>query len=208
MLRATHEAVQYLIARDEKLAKLISMVGDIEYELNDDPYLFLVSTIIGQMLSVKAADAITERLTDICNGYITAEAVSSLSDDEIRSSGMSRTKIGYIRSLASSIQNGEICFRELAELPDNEALEKLTSLRGIGMWTAKMYLIFVLDRKDILPYEDATFIQAYKWLYKARKLDAKVVERRCKKWKPYSSIAARYLYRAVDLGLTKAPNTL
>ncbi|MCC8014242.1 MAG: hypothetical protein LIO87_03520 [Eubacterium sp.] len=74
---------------------------------------------------------------------------------------------------------------------------------GIGKWTAKMYLIFVLDCPDVLPVEDAAFLQAYKWLYKTEDCSEKSVYKKCKKWKPYSSIAARYLYRALDMGYTK-----
>lgn len=86
---------------------------------------------------------------------------------------------------------------------DADVMKNLTSLKGIGNWTAKMYLIFVLDRPDILPTEDVAFLQAYEWLYKTKDRSKESVEKRCKKWKPYSSVAARYLYRALDNGLTK-----
>ena len=88
-------------------------------------------------------------------------------------------------------------------MTDDEVMRKLTSIRGIGNWSAKMYLIFALDRKDILPYEDTAFLQAYSWLYKTNDYSPEAVKKRCKKWKPYSSIAARYMYRALDMGLTK-----
>lgn len=77
------------------------------------------------------------------------------------------------------------------------------ALHGIGKWTAKMYLIFVLDRQEILPYEDIAFLQSYEWLYKTKDRSKKSIEKKCKKWKPYSSIASRYLYKALDTGLTK-----
>ena len=76
------------------------------------------------------------------------------------------------------------------------------SIHGIGRWTAKMYLIFVLDRQDILPYEDVAFLQGYRWMYKTDITTKDSVLKKCAKWKPYSSIAARYLYRALDMGLT------
>lgn len=96
-------------------------------------------------------------------------------------------------------------FSSLTDLSDEEAFRQLTSIKGIGHWTAKMYLLFFLKREDILPYEDVAFIQAYKWLYSARVTKRESVIRRCRKWKPYSSLAARYLYRALDDGLTKIP---
>ena len=88
-------------------------------------------------------------------------------------------------------------------MTDEAALKELVSLHGIGIWTAKMYLIFVLDRQDILPFEDVAFLQSYKWLYKAEDVSKASIEKKCKKWKPYSSIAARFLYRALDMGFTK-----
>ena len=88
-------------------------------------------------------------------------------------------------------------------MTDSEIMKSLTSIKGIGNWTAKMYLIFVLNRPDILPVEDVAFLQAYQWLYKTDDRTPKSVQKKCNKWKPYSSIAARYLYRALDGGLTK-----
>lgn len=84
-----------------------------------------------------------------------------------------------------------------------DVIKKLTSVRGIGNWTAKMYLLFVLGRQDILPYEDGAFLQSYRWMYRTDECATQAVLKRCKKWKPYSSIASQYLYRALDMGLTK-----
>ena len=200
-LRKDSEEIQYLSQQDEKLAHIISLVGEITYEPFDDPYRFLVSTIIGQMLSNKVGDIITDRLTSLCDGRIAVDAIETLSDEDIRSTGLSKAKIEYIRILTKAVQDGAIDFNDLLYLPDKDVIKKLTSLRGIGMWTAKMYLIFVLDRQDILPFEDGAFLQAYKSVYNARKLNHETIMRRCRCWKPYSSIAARYLYRALDTGL-------
>lgn len=202
-LRKDSEEIQYLSQRDEKLAHIISLVGEITYEPFDDPYRFLVSTIIGQMLSNKVGDIITDRLTSLCDGHIAVDAIEALSDEDIRNTGLSKAKIEYIRILTRSVKEGVIDFNELPCLSDKDVIKKLTTLRGIGTWTAKMYLIFVLDRQDILPFEDGAFLQAYKSVYNARKLNPETIKRRCRVWKPYSSIAARYLYRALDSGLTK-----
>ena len=82
-------------------------------------------------------------------------------------------------------------------------IKELTKIKGIGVWTAKMYLLFVLNREDILPYEDVAFLQGFSWAYETKDLSPATVKKKCRKWKPYSSIAARYLYRALDTGLTK-----
>jgi DNA-3-methyladenine glycosylase II len=90
-------------------------------------------------------------------------------------------------------------------LSDEEVSKRLTSIKGIGNWTAKMYLLFFLQREDILPYEDGAFLQSYKWLYNTSKVDKESITKRCKKWKPYTSIGARYLYKALDNGLVNEP---
>lgn len=88
-------------------------------------------------------------------------------------------------------------------MPEKDAYKRLLALRGVGSWTVKMCFIFVLDKQDILPVEDVAFLQAYEWLYKTTDRRKESIENRCKKWKPYSSVAARYMYRALDSGLTK-----
>ena len=89
------------------------------------------------------------------------------------------------------------------EIKGKEVISHLTNIKGIGNWTAKMYLIFVLDRSDVLPYEDVAFQQSYKWLYNTSSTEKADIIKRCKKWSPYATVASRYLYRALDMGLTK-----
>ena len=109
-LRKDSEEIQYLSQQDEKLAHIISLVGEITYEPFDDPYRFLVSTIIGQMLSNKVGDIITDRLTSLCAGHIAVDAIEAVSDEDIRSIGLSKAKIEYIRTLTRSVQEGAIDF--------------------------------------------------------------------------------------------------
>lgn len=204
ILDTNSESVRYLSEKDKRLARVIETVGTISYEpYYDDPYAFLVHEIIEQMLSIKAGARIYERLEDLCGGAVTPPTISALSDDAIRSTGTSNAKVSYIRSLTYAITEGSIDLDFLANLCDDEIIKKLTSIRGIGNWSAKMFLIFVLNRPDILPFEDGAFLQTYRWMYKTEDSRPQVVTEKCKKWSPYSSIAARYLYRALDMGLTK-----
>lgn len=197
-------SVQYLCRKDKRLAKVISLVGPITYMSHEAaPYAFLIHEIIEQMLSVKAGAKIYGRLEDLCNGTVTPEAVNALSDEQIKSIGTANSKVAYIRNITNTVLSGELDFEELTLLPDEAVYEKLLVLKGIGKWTAKMYLIFVLNRQDVLPYEDVAFLQAYEWMYKTNDRSRESVRKKCKKWSPYSSIAARYLYRALDSGLTK-----
>lgn len=202
-LNAESKSIQHLCKKDKRLAKVISMVGPISYFPYEDGFAFIVHEIIEQMLSIKAGAKIYARLEDLCNGNISVESIDSLTDEQILSIGTSSSKVAYIRGVTEAVKAGIIDFSTLPLMNDKEVMKVLTSLKGIGNWTAKMYLIFVLDRPDILPIEDVAFLQAYEWLYKTKDRSKESVEKKCKKWKPYSSVAARYLYHALDSGLTK-----
>ncbi len=137
------ESIQYLCKRDKRLARVISLVGTISYKPYEDGYAFLVHEIIEQMLSIKAGAKIYARLEDLCSGIITVTAINSLSDEQIRSIGTSAAKVSYIRALTNAIVSDAINLSELPRLDDKEIIKTLTSVKGIGNWTAKMYLIFV-----------------------------------------------------------------
>lgn len=196
--------VQYLCKKDKRLAKVISTIGSISYEPHEeDPFDFMVHEIIEQMLSVKAGQKIYGRLKNLCEGDITPDSVMRLSEEDIRATGTSKAKAVYIKGIADAVNSGSLVFEELRFLSDEDVRKRLTALHGVGDLTAKMYLIFVLNRQDILPYEDGAFLQAYRWAYKTNDLSVQSIKSKCKKWKTYSSIAARYFYRALDAGLTK-----
>lgn len=196
-------SIKHLCQKDKRLAKLISLIGPLSYTTHGDGFSFIVHEIIEQMLSVKAAAKIYARLEQLCNGSVTVDAILSLTDEQLIGIGTSSAKASYIRGIANAVSTGMLDFSSLATMPDDAVIKTLTAFRGIGIWTAKMYLLFVLNRQDILPLEDVAFLQAYGWLYKTQDRSRSSVEKKCRKWKPYSSIAARYLYRALDDGYTK-----
>lgn len=197
-------SVQYLCRKDKRLAKIISMVGPISYVPHEqDPYSHMVHEIIEQMMSIKAGQKIYSRLENLCGGDVSPKVIRRLSYEELRSCGTSSAKVNCIQNLTNAVISGSIVFSEFKEMSDADIIKKLTSIKGIGPWTSKMYLIFILDRQDVLPYEDGAFLQAYRWLYKTDDVSVDSVEKRCKKWKPYSSVAARFMYRALDYGFTK-----
>lgn len=197
-------SVQYLCQKDKRLAKVISMVGPITYSpYENDPYRFLIHEIIEQMLSVKVGQKIFSRLEELCAGNINPDNILALTDEQIRSTGTSNAKVEYIRNLTNALESGTLSFDNLSVMSDKDVIQEMTKIRGIGTWTAKMYLMFVLDRPDILPVEDGAFLQGYRWAYKTADCKPVSVAKKCKKWKPYSSIASRFFYRALDMGLTK-----
>jgi DNA-3-methyladenine glycosylase II len=193
--------IKLLSSADARLAEVIKHYGDLSYTLHTDGFAFLAETVVGQMLSNKAADVIASRLYDICGGAVSIEAVRRLAQPTIKSIGLSDQKATYIKGLAEFVHNRPDFFEEIAELNDDALIRRLTAIRGIGAWSAKMYLIFVLNRQDVLPFEDGAFLQAYKWIYETNDVKPQTIIKKCEPWKPYSSLAARYLYRALDFGL-------
>jgi DNA-3-methyladenine glycosylase II len=205
MITLTKESasVKYLAAKDPKLKQSFDLIGDLSYSLYDDPYSFLVETIASQMLSGKVADVICGRINQACNGSLKPETIDRFTVEDLRSFGLSNAKSRSIFELTSTVITGELDLTALYDMPDDGVMKSITSIRGLGNWSAKMFLIFVLGREDVLPFEDAAFLQAYSWLYKTERLKKADVEKRCEKWQPYRSIAARYLYRLLDAGFTK-----
>jgi len=197
--------IVYLCKKDKRLAKVISMVGPISYEKREveDAYGFLIHEVIEQMLSIKAGKKILDRVVDLCNGNLCPEVIEQLSIDDLRSTGTSASKARSIKNITTAILTGELVLEDLESMNNEEVTGKLTRIHGLGPWTAKMYLLFVLGRPDILPYEDGAFLQSYRWMYKTDDCSASAVKKRCQKWMPYSSLASRFLYRALDYGLVK-----
>ena len=198
-------AILHLKKSDSRLSIVIDTIGVVQFQKQTDSFCFLVSEIVGQMLSIGVKKVVYNRLKELCNNSITPISICSLSIEQLRGIGLSTSKSNYILNLASLVVNNQIDFASLETLPDAEVIKYLTTIKGIGNWTAKMYLLFFLQREDVLPYEDGAFLQAYKWLYNTKVIKPESIARRCKKWKPYTSIGARYMYRALDTGLTKIP---
>ena len=196
-------AIRRLCSKDKRLAKAIMTIGAIDYDVYEDEYEFLIWQIVGQMISGKATEKIGNRLTQWCEGAITREAIDELTDDDLRRVGLSRPKISYIRSLNDAIKTGELDFAELRQLNDEDVMKKLRSFRGIGAWTATMYMIFVLDRQDVISMYDRCFLEVYRWLYDTDDISPDSIKKRAAKWSPYASIVARYFYYFLDRGLTK-----
>lgn len=198
--------ISYLKAKDNRLSKVIDAVGELnskQYNQSKDSFFFLVREIVGQMISANVKKTIFSRLLSLCNNELTPNNVCKLRLEELRGIGLSQSKSKYIHNLAWLVAENKINFDSMSQLPDEEVRKELMKIEGIGNWTSKMYLIFFLNREDVLPNEDGAFLQAYKWLYNTKIIKKESIEKRCKKWKPYTSLGAKYLYRALDTGLTK-----
>lgn len=195
--------ITYLSENDERLKTVIHSIGSIEVKEHLDGYKFLVCEIVEQMLSNKVADKMISRLKDLCEDALTPEIISTIPFEHLKSIGISTAKVQYIYALTDVIKNEPGFLMKLSNMNDTEVINTLKTVRGIGDWTAKMYLLFVLQRDDVLPYEDGAFLQSYRWLYETNDVSRTSIIEKCKKWSPYSSIAARYMYRVLDKGYTK-----
>lgn len=199
------EKIAYLKAKDARLAKVIDKIGDLEIHEYSDSFRFLVDEIVGQMLSASVRNVLISRLEKLCNNDVNPSSISALSVEDLRGIGLSNSKSSFIIDLSKLVIENKLDFSLLPQLSDDDVVRYLMSIKGVGIWTSKMYLLFFLRREDVLPVEDVAFLQAFRWLYGIKSPSRGTIERRCKKWKPYSSLASRYMYRALDTGLTKIP---
>lgn len=190
-----------IASSDQRIEYLTDLIGEYSLPLRNDYFASLLRAIVGQQLSVKAAKTIWNRTVQTCGGA-TPEAVLSLDEETLRSAGLSRQKIIYIRDLSQKVVSGEIILQELERLEDNQVVSRLTSVKGIGKWTAEMFLIFSLGRTDVWPLDDLGLRRAVKWLYGLNDMPVKDdMKNLGEAWKPYRTVAALYLWEAVNRGL-------
>ncbi|AIF43053.1 DNA-3-methyladenine glycosidase [Virgibacillus sp. SK37] len=193
------QEVHYLCKNDPELAKVIELIGDIQIQIRGNYYSSLVQSIIGQLISVKAANTIRERVFTACEGEITPGKIESMDEHTLKKLGFSKQKIASLRDLTERVQNGELPLEELDYLSDEEIMSRLTAVRGIGPWTAEMFLIFSMQRMNILSLADVGLQRAAKWLYGYNETDGKkLLLEKSVQWEPYKTIASFYLWRIID----------
>ncbi|QIB74811.1 DNA-3-methyladenine glycosylase 2 family protein [Halogeometricum borinquense] len=184
------------IRNDERLAPLVEEHGELAIEPADDEFERFVVSIINQQLSTQSAAAIRERLFD--RFEVTPEAMLNADETALRDVGLSSQKISYIQNVATAFQTDDLTRSGMADLTDEDVLTRLTEIRGVGDWTAKMYLMFVLGREDVFPVEDLGIRKAMAELYQMDENDRAAMVERAEAWRPYRSVASRYLWRVVD----------
>jgi DNA-3-methyladenine glycosylase II len=194
------KALDHLKSSDVLLASIIERVGPCNMTYREPTFEALARAIVFQQLSTKAASTILGRFQEAAGGRLTPESIQQLSVAEMRQAGLSKQKIGYIRDLAEHALSGKVDFAMLPEMSDEEVIVALTDIKGIGVWTAHMFLMFALRRPNVLPVGDLGIRMAIKQLYKKRKMPlAKDVEKIAKSWHPYCSVASWYLWRSLEL---------
>lgn len=198
-----NEKVKHLIETDEKLGKLIRFIKKANLIIEEDGFKCIVKYIIGQQISDKARETIWQR---ICKKIVplTPQKVLIVPITNFRNYGLSERKIIYIKSLARAIVNKEIDFDTFTLLSNEEIIKKLTSVKGIGMWTAEMYLIFSLGRENVLSKSDGTIRRTIQWMYSLENLPTEIeLDNYFENWKNYATIVSIFLWKSIELGLTK-----
>jgi DNA-3-methyladenine glycosylase II len=197
-------ARRHLMRRDPKLRALIKEVGACRLGLgpNLPPFVALSYSIASQQLSVKAADTIFNRFCDLFppNRIPDPAKLMSIGPDTIRAVGFSRPKVGFLQDLAAQVVDGRLPLASLDALPDEDVMQALTAVKGIGRWTAEIYLMFRLGRLDIFPADDLGLVKAVQRVYGLRTRPSR--ERLMKiaePWRPYRSVAAWYLWRSLSI---------
>ncbi|MDN5309269.1 MAG: DNA-3-methyladenine glycosylase [Methanolobus sp.] len=186
--------LDHLKKRDEALGAAIDRIGMLEFEVIPDLFAGLVKSIITQQISTKAASSIWRKMRAYF-GDVTPEIIHSASADDIRKCGLSMRKALSIKEIARAVINGELNLSELHELPDEEVIRRLSSLNGIGVWTAEMLLIFSMKRPDVVSWGDLGIRQGMMRLYGLQTLTRRQFEEYRERYSPYGSVASLYLWR-------------
>src|SRR5579864_3672812 len=195
-------AENHLTKSDSHLAPIIRSSGPCRIKPHTDHYGELVGSIVGQQLSAKAAATIWRRILDLFGGKMpTPGQLLKIDGQKLRDAGVSWPKVGYMKDLAQHIIDGRLNLEHASTVPNDQLIEQLTAVKGIGEWSAHMFMIFGLGRLDVLPVGDLGIRKAIMNLYKLKELPdpaMSVTIAHKNKWHPYESVAAWYLWQSID----------
>lgn len=185
--------VEYLMVKDKKLAAAIERIGHIDRQIDDDLFSSVVHHIIGQQISTVAQKTLWKRLSAKL-GEVNAESILSLSRDELQSIGMTYKKADYILDFSAKVVDGSFDISALHDMTDDEVIKALSSLKGIGVWTAEMIMTFCMQRPNIVSYGDLAILRGMRMLYRHRTIDRAKFDRYRKRYSPYGTVASLYLW--------------
>ena len=183
----------YLRKKDKRLGEVIDQIGMIERTVDTDLFSAVVHHIIGQQISTKAQTTIWQRMQDAL-GVVNAETILAAGVPKLQAQGMTFRKAEYITDFAQKVHSGAFSLDAVAQMPDAEAIQALTALKGIGVWTAEMILLFCLQRPDVLSYDDLAIQRGLRMVYHHRDIDRARFERYRRRYSPYGSVASLYLW--------------
>lgn len=187
------EAIDYLKRVDSRLSDVIDKIGHIDRKVTPNLFVALVNAIVGQQISTKAQVTVWNRLVDKV-GEVTPDSIVQLPPDELQSVGLSFRKVDYMRKAAQKIIDGELDIQGLYHKTPDEITQELSTLDGIGQWTAEMLMLFSMQLPDILSYGDLAIIRGLRMVYHHRKIDKKLFNKYKRRYSPYGSVASLYLW--------------
>lgn len=186
-------ATEYLKQKDKRLAEVIDKIGKIEREVDGDLFSSVIHHIVGQQISTKAQATIWQRIQDNL-GAVNADVILSAGVDRLQSFGMTFKKAAYITDFAVKVKSGAFDLQGIWNKSDHEAIAELSKLKGIGVWTAEMILLFCMQRPDVLSYGDLAILRGMRMVYHHRKIDRKLFEKYRRRLSPYCSVASLYFW--------------
>ena len=194
-----HKAKKILSKRDPILRKIIKKFNKGFLTTRKDPFFSLCRTIVGQQISTKAADSIWLRFEEKCKKKIIPETILKLPSRSLKSAGLSRQKISYLKNIAKSFKNKSFIIRDLKKMDDDLAIDYITKLKGLGIWSAQMFLMFNLNRPDIFPTKDIGLIRAISKNYKTSYPPSeRFLNKISKMHSGYRSVLTWYMWRSID----------
>lgn len=188
-----HTATDYLKAKDKRLGAVIETVGQVRRVVDEDLFASVVHHIVGQQISTKAQATIWAKM-QAALGQVNALTIAAATENELQAFGMTFRKASYIKDFAEKVRSGEFDLDGVAKLPDEDAIAALASLKGIGVWTAEMILLFCLQRPDIFSYDDLGIQRGLRMVYHHRNVGRELFERYRRRFSPYGSVASLYLW--------------
>lgn len=186
-------AVAHLTRRDKRLGEVMERLGPLRREVMPDLFAALVHAIVGQQVSMTVQRTLWQRLCDSL-GEVTPAAVLAVAPEELRALGLSGRKVEYVREAAQAVADGRLDVEALREMDDAAVCAALVGLRGVGVWTAEMLLLFSLQRQDVLSYDDLAIRRGLRMLYRHKHVDRERFERYRRRFSPYGSVASLYLW--------------
>lgn len=185
--------LNYLKQKDKRLGAVIDQIGMIEREVDSDLFSSLVHQIVGQQITTKAQETIWQRMQEQL-GTINAQTVLRAGADRLQAMGISHRKAEYITEFAEKVEDGTLDLEALWHQPDEEVIQTLSSLRGVGVWTAEMMLLFCMQRPDVLSYGDLAIQRGMRMVYHHRNIDKKLFEKYRRRLSPCGSVASFYFW--------------
>ena len=196
----SHEEATKFLKKDPKFAKIIKQVGDYNVKITKNRYQSLVEAIIAQQLSGSAAGSILKKFKKLYKSKFPKPIeVIKTPDSKLRSAGLSKMKISYIKDLSKKIETNQLNMREISTKSNESIVEQLTNVKGIGRWTAEMFLIFSLGRLDVLPVGDLGLKKGIQLMHSFNELpNEKEIEQLAETWRPYRTVATWYLWKSLQ----------